>query len=76
MATSVLAFHNGMRKSEILGCKLSQIDFENRCIHLKRHQQKGRKRTATPLNEEALTAIYRCLEHIEQRYPTTVWLFP
>lgn len=72
----ILALHTGMRKSELLGCQLSQIDFENQCIHLKRHQQKGRKRTATPLNAEALEAVYRRLAFIEANYPSTKWLFP
>lgn len=72
----ILAIHTGMRKSEILGCKLSQIDFDNQCIHLKRSEQKGRKRTATPLNAEALKAIQRRLEYIASNYPETVWLFP
>jgi integrase len=72
----ILALHTGMRKSEILGCRLSQVDFENQCIHLKKHQQKGRKRTATPLNEEALDAIFRRLAFIEANFPNTQWLFP
>ena len=72
----VLAVHTGMRKSEILGCKLSQIDFDNRCIHLGSNQQKGRKRTATPLNRDALKSIERRLEYIENKFPSTIWLFP
>ena len=65
-----------MRKSEILGCQLSQIDLENQCIHLKRDQQKGRKRTATPLNTEALKAISRRMAYINEKFSDTIWLFP
>lgn len=72
----VLALHTGMRKNEILSCKLVQIDFENQCIYLKRSQQKGRKRTATPLNKEALKAINRRLAYIKERFPDSIWLFP
>jgi integrase len=72
----ILAIHTGMRKSEILGCRLDQVDFENRCIHLKSHQQKGKKRTATPLNLEALEAIKRRYAYISKHYPETIWLFP
>lgn len=59
-----------------MGCKLSQIDFDNQCIHLKRSQQKGAKRTATPLNAEALEAIKRRIEYISSNCPETIWLFP
>lgn len=72
----ILAVHTGMRKSEILGCQLSQIDLENNCIHLARNQQKGRKRTAIPLNVQAMKAIKRRFNYIENIFPDTVWLFP
>ncbi len=72
----ILAVHTGMRKSEILGCSISQIDLENNCIHLKKHQQKGRIRTATPLNTESLEAIKRRLGFIKENFPETNWIFP
>ncbi|WP_019531433.1 tyrosine-type recombinase/integrase [Dasania marina] len=72
----ILAIHTGMRKSEILSLKLEQIDFEHKCIHLKASQQKGVKRTATPLNDEAIAAIDRRLDYIATKCPNTLWLFP
>ena len=72
----VLAVNTGLRKMELLGCRLDQVDMENSCIHLKSHQQKGRKRTATPLNREAMTAIERRLAFVKERFPESLWLFP
>ena len=72
----ILAINTGMRKSEILGCKLSQLDLDNMCIQFKRHQQKSRKRSAVPLNSEAMKAINRRLDYIREKFPETDWLFP
>lgn len=72
----VLSVNTGLRKMELLSCRLNQVDLHHACIHLKSHQQKGRKRTATPLNAEALEALGRRLTYIHKRFPNTAWLFP
>lgn len=72
----VLAVNTGMRKNEILSCRLDQIDLDNQCIHLKRMEQKNRKRTATPLNKSAMKVINRRLSFIKKHFPNSTWLFP
>jgi integrase len=72
----ILALMTGFRKCELLSCRWDQVDFEYKCIHLNKGDQKSRKRTSTALNVEAMRALERRKEYVNMHYPDSKWVFP
>ena len=53
----LIALNTGMRKSEVLNLKWTQVDFDNRTISLSGNQRKNKKPLIIPLNQEVLGVL-------------------
>ena len=69
----LLTFHHGLRVSEACGLKLSQVDVENRVVHVLR-LKKGLS-TTQPLRLEELRAIKAWLAERKAMQPATEAFF-
>ena len=65
-----LTYSGGLRVSEVVKLKISDIDEDRKLIHIK--QSKGKKDRYTILSEKAVKITYNYLE----KYRPEKWLFP
>lgn len=66
----LLTYSSGLRVSEVVRLKLSDLDVERRTMHVR--QSKGRKDRITVLSEHAYTAV----QSYVKLYQPETWLFP
>jgi len=71
-----IGFYTGMRRGEILGLMYSDIDFENRVIHVKRSITNGK--ISTPKTQKSIRTvpIFDDLVPYLKRPKNSLWLFP
>jgi len=62
----VIALNTGMRRGEILGLKLRDIDIKRGVIHL--YNTKNNEKREIPINEQVKTALIRTRKHPQSEY--------
>lgn len=81
----LLAIHTGLRAGELLGLKWSDVDFEEKCLWIKRNLYRGKEqRTKTDkprrvdLSDAALIEVkeHRAKMHLKFSGEVPEWVFP
>lgn len=75
-AAFVLALETGMRRSEVVGCRLEWICFERQAIHLPGEVTKTGHGRTVALTSRAVQAIREHLASIPPKLAGSPWLFP
>ena len=70
----VIGYYLGLRRSEIMQLKWSQVDLDNTIVHLSRRQTKNRTARTAPLYDELLEWMKFAKADRDLHYPTCEWV--
>lgn len=65
----------GLRKSELLGLKMTDIDFDRKQIRIDGETSKSKRDRIMPLNSSAYLALKDYIEEREKKSPLTLYVF-